>query len=86
MSVNEADGAGARRCGSELMAQVSGDLTGTLLKNGARWGEVRADFGLMESGAADERSGGHGNADGAADVAQHIEQAGGVAHLFAGDG
>jgi len=33
----------------------------------------------VESGAADERGGGHGDADGAADVAEHVEEAGGVA-------
>ena len=47
-------------------------------------GEVCADFGLVEGGAADEGGGGHGDPDGSADVAQHVEEAGGVAHLLAG--
>ena len=40
----------------------------------------------MQGGAANEGGGGHRNSDGPADVAQHVEEAGGVAHLFARDG
>ncbi len=38
---------------------------------------------LVEGGAADQSGGRHGDADRAADVAQHVEETGGVAHLLA---
>ena len=56
---------------------------GFLLEDGAGWREVGAEFGLVQGGAADERGGGHGDADGAADVAHQVEEAGGVADLVA---
>ena len=60
-------------------------MHGRLLLETATDGErLRAEFGLVEVGAADEGRGGHGDADGAADVAQHVEEAGGVAHLLTG--
>src|SRR5512146_2621429 len=40
----------------------------------------------MKGGSADDGGGGHGNSNGSANVAKHVEQASGVAHLFAGDG
>ncbi len=46
--------------------------------------EVGAQVGLVQRGAANQGGGGHCDPNRPADVAQHVEQAGGVAHLLAG--
>ena len=85
-AIEQSQGAGSALGASELMAEICGQRGGFLLEDEAGGREVGADFGLMQGCAADERGGGHGDADGAADVAEHVEEAGGVAHLFAGNG
>ena len=85
-AVHEAEGAWARLCGADAVAEIHGNGGGLLLQHHGGGGEVCADFGLVEGGAADEGGGGHGDADGAADVAEHVEEASGIAHVVSRDG
>jgi len=63
--------------------EISADLRGLLLQDWVRWGYLPGKVVLMLRGAADDRGGRHGDADRPADVAEHVEEAGCVAHLFA---
>jgi len=85
-AVEEAQGAGAASGGAEAVGEVGGDEGRFLLEDRSGGGDVGADLGLVKGGAADQGGGGHGDADGAADVAKHVGEAGGVAHLPVGDG
>ena len=85
-AVDHAERTGPRGAGTDAMGQVAGDLGGLLLQDRVGWRKLGAKIGLVEGGAADQGGGRHGDADRAADVAQHVEQAGGVAHLLAREG
>ncbi len=85
-AVDEAEGARARGARAHAMAEILGDHGRSLLQHGARLRQAGAKFVLVEIGAADDGGGGHGNANGPADVAQHVEETGGVAHLLRGNG
>ena len=85
-AIEQSEGTGAALSASELMAEIGGERCGFLLEYDIGWCETGADLGLVEGRAADKSSGGHGDSDGAADVTEHVEEAGGVAHLFARQG
>src|SRR5579862_752745 len=85
-AVKKSHGAGAALRAPEMMAEVAGDRGGSLLQNEVGGIEMRSDFILVKCGAADERGGGHRDSDRAADVAQHVEEAGCASHLFTRNG
>ncbi len=85
-AVDEAEGTRARVRRAHVVAEILGDHGGLLLQHRARLRQVGAELGLVEIGAADDRGGGHGDADRPTDIAQHVAQAGGRAHVLVGDG
>ena len=83
-AIEQAERAGAGLGAADVMSKVSSKRSRFLLQYVGRNG--CADFSLVKSGSPNQRRGGHRDTDGTSDVAQHVEQAGCVAHLLAVNG
>lgn len=85
-AVDEAEGTGARARWAQMMTEILGDHGRLLLQRNAGLRQVGAEIILVEIGAADDGGRGHGNSNGPADIAQHVDEAGRRAHVLVGYG